>query len=119
MASSLPSDPADRRKLLIVASVLAACALWLSFYFLSQVSFRGRDRTLDTPGWKVASDTYEKLITDTAFGDVALKVDTEKPLKIIVIGEVTKQADLDRLPDVLKSLNPDAEYDIQVEVRRH
>ena len=94
------------------------CIAWLGYYFLSQVNFTGPDRTLETPGWKITGEMYNKLITDHAFADVALKVDTEKPLKIIVMGEVYSKADFDRLPQVLKDLNGEAEFDNQVELKK-
>lgn len=115
---TLPSSPSDRRKLFIALGICVVCLLWLGYYFLSQVNFTGPDRTLDTPGWKIVNDMYTKLTADHAYADVALKVDTEKPLKIIVMGEVYSKDDFDRLPKVLKELNAEAEYDIQAEYKK-
>ncbi len=115
---TLPSSPADRRKLYIALGIFVLCAIWLTYYFGSQMSFRGRDRTLETPGWKASSDIFNKLIADPAFTDIALKVESEKPLKISVMGEVYSKADFERLPGVLKELNSQAEFDIQVEQKK-
>ncbi len=115
---SLPESASDRRKLFLAMGICLLCFIWLAYYFGSQMNFHGPDRTLQTPGWKIASEMYEKLTADHAFADVALKVDTEKPLKIIVMGEVYSKPDFDRLPSVLKELNGEAEYDMQVEYKK-
>jgi hypothetical protein len=118
LAIELPSSPADRRKLYIAGGVFVVCMIWLGYYIVSQMNFSGPDHTLDTPGWTVVNEMYTKLIANHDYADVALRVDTEKPLKIVVMGEVYSKDAFDRLPQVLKELNADAEYDIKAEYKK-
>ena len=113
---TIPTEPADRRKFLIVLGIIVVCAIWMIYYFASQVSFQGVAKAPDTPGWKVANEINSKLIAEHAFADVALAVVNEKPLKLTAVGAVYSQKDRDRLPEVLKELNSEAEFEINVEI---
>lgn len=113
---ALPSDPADRKKLFIVAGCILLCAVWLVYYFGPGLSFRGESKPMDTPAWKISAELNAKLIADHDFADVAIGAISENPLKFSAVGAVFRQKDLDRLPDVLKELRPDAEFEIKVEL---
>ena len=57
-------------------------------------------------------------VEETGEDEWTVTVITEKPLKLNVVGAVYTQKDMDRLPAVLKEFNPDAEFDIHVELIR-
>jgi hypothetical protein len=113
---SLPSDPSARRKLILAVSIIGICSLWMIYFVSTQFDFRGPARAPSSAGWTAAQQINAKLNSDHAFSDVGVGVLKEKPLKYIVNGGVYKQDDLDRLPEVLKSIKPDAEYELHVEL---
>lgn len=113
-----PKSNSDRRKLFIALGICIVCIGWLGYYYLSQVDFRGPDLTLRTPGWKIAGDLFNEISADHAYSDIAFRVESENPLKIAVIGEIYSKPAFDRLPDMLKELQPGVEFDIQAEFKK-
>ena len=94
------------------------CIAWLTYYFGPAISFKGEVKPQDTPGGKIAAELNAKLVADHDFADVAIVAISENPLKFSAVGAVFKQKELDRLPGVLKELQPDAEFEIKVELLR-
>jgi hypothetical protein len=114
---SLPSDPSARWKLILAVSITAICLVWISYFLFTSFSFSAKRATApSSPGWTSAYEINKKLLDDPAYLDVGVAVASESPLKFVVKGGVYSQADLDRLPEALKKMNPDAEYELQVEL---
>ncbi|HVU64989.1 MAG TPA: hypothetical protein VHC70_13495 [Phycisphaerales bacterium] len=112
----LPSDPSARWKMILAISIIFICFLWIVYFTFSNFGSRRLATAPDSPGWTAAHQINQELEKDRAFADVGVAVLTENPLKYVVKGGVYSQADLDRLPEALKRIKPDAEYELQVEL---
>ena len=116
---AFPDDPQQRLKVYIVFGVIICCAVWLSYFVVTNFTFRKSVTYVETPGWKIAREVNDKLNAEQAFSDVGLVVTTERPLKFAVTGAVFRKEDLDRLPEVLHGIKPDLDFDLQVQVLPH
>lgn len=112
----IPTSTKERRKLFVAVSVIGVCAMWLLYFVITQIGSSGVAKPQDTPGWNLAIELTKKLNEDRSYSDVGLAVLNENPLKFQVSGAVWKKEHLDQLPDRLKELKSDAEYELNVEI---
>lgn len=112
----LPTDRRERVKLLAAGAVSVVCLLWLCYYLFSSVRFEGRARAPDTPAWRVANEVSGKLAERPEFADVALNVESERPMKFKVVGAVHAPEDMESLKTFMKEVRPENDYELQVEL---
>jgi len=114
-------DDPQRAKLVIVCAVAAIAVVMLGISLRSVVGGRPRARALDTPGWRMARELTEKLNARPAFMDTGFVVESERPLRLKLVGGVRTQRELSELREFVKTLRPgEAEdsYEFAVEVTK-
>jgi hypothetical protein len=117
-AGIVPTTPAERAKFFIVIGVfvLTVAGLLYSAWWSGVFTRRPVAQVLDTPGWRLARDLGKKINEQLEFRDVGLTVTSEKPLHFKVFGGVYLAEDVGKLNELLKTLRPEGDYDVEVEV---
>ncbi len=114
----LPSSR-DAIKLYAVIGVLAATALWISYYLLFTGSGYRVGKPLDTPGWNAANELNTKFMNEKQFADVAASVVSESPLKFKIEGALHPPTTLDELKSFVEQHKGAAEVEIDVIMLDH
>ena len=112
----MPGTPKERTKLFIVLGIFVVVFIFLLFQL---PSCKPTARKPDSTAWRLVTELNTKLAEDPAFTDAGFAIATESPLRLKVVGAVHTQADLDKLTEALKTIRPQGDYDVEVELIQH
>ena len=106
--------PAQQTKLIAVCVVLGAAMIWLTLTLAPMLKSRPPAPELNTPGWKLANKLNLELAAVPAFADTMFNVESEKPLKLKLVGGVRTPDDLQDLQEFVGKMitaNPGCELE--------
>ncbi|MBX3357894.1 MAG: hypothetical protein KF745_05650 [Phycisphaeraceae bacterium] len=119
--SWLRSDNKQQAKFVGACILLGAATLWLLYTLVPIVRSQPRAEELSTPGWILARELNQVLLSNPNFADAAFAVDSEPPIRLRLVGGVHTHQDLQDLEARARSLmsaHPDVQYELAVEIMR-
>ena len=115
LLEQLPTDPRERRKLLIAGGAAILSAVWLLYWLTTSVRWSGPTRPIDTSDARLVADLNAKLLEHPEFADVGFSIASERPLKLKVVGVVQTPEELQSLQALLTQIRPEGDFEVDVQ----